>query len=86
MEAGVRRRAELYYQQFDALDILRQEVRRDLLAESRKHKAMNLLRQILSIGPIRGALLIALIQTPTAFAPSGNSGPTGVWLEDLPQR
>src|SRR5207245_11018878 len=67
MEAGVRRHAELYYQQFDALDILRQEVRRDLLAESRKHKAMNLLRQILSIGPIRGALLIALIQTPHRF-------------------
>src|ERR1700719_48200 len=36
-EAGVRRRAELHYQQFDALAILRQEVRRDLLAESRKH-------------------------------------------------
>src|ERR1700726_5034489 len=63
-EAGVRRRAELYYQQFDALAILRQEVRRDLLAESRKHRALHLLRQIPSIGPIRAALLIALIQTP----------------------
>jgi transposase len=66
-EAGVRRRAELYYQQFDALDILRQQVRRDLLVESRKHQAINLLRQIPSIGPIRGALLIALIQTPHRF-------------------
>jgi transposase len=66
-EAGVRRRAELYYQQFDALDILRQQVRRDLLAESRKHRARNLLRQIPSIGPIRAALLIALIQTPHRF-------------------
>jgi transposase len=66
-EAGVRRRTELYYQQFDALDILRQEVRRDLLAESRKHKALKLLRQIPSIGPIRAALLIALIQTPHRF-------------------
>jgi len=66
-EAGVRRRAELYYQQFDALDILRQDVRRDLLAESRKHQALNLLRQIPSIGPIRAALLIALIQTPHRF-------------------
>ncbi len=36
-EPGVRRRAELYYQQFDALAALRQEVRRELLAESRKH-------------------------------------------------
>src|SRR5580700_946468 len=33
-EAGVRRRAELYYQQLDALRALRQAVRRDLLAES----------------------------------------------------
>ena len=36
-EPGVRRRAELYYQQLDALAILCQEVRRDLLLESRKH-------------------------------------------------
>src|ERR1700680_1661891 len=37
-EPGVRRRAEFYYQQLDALRALRQEVRRDLLAESKKHK------------------------------------------------
>jgi transposase len=66
-EAGVRRRAELYYQQFDALAALRQEARRELLAESRKHSAVKLLRQIPSIGPIRAALLVALIQTPHRF-------------------
>ena len=66
-EAGVRRRAEFYYQQLDALQALRQQVRHDLLAESKKHQAMNLLRQIPSIGPIRAALLIALIQTPHRF-------------------
>ena len=66
-EAGVRRRAEHYYQQFDALRLLRQEVRRDLLVESKKHKAWKLLRQIPGIGPIRAALLIALIQTPQRF-------------------
>jgi transposase len=66
-EAGVRRRAEFYYQQLDALQALRQEVRRDLLAESKKHNATKLLRQIPSIGPIRAALLIALIQTPHRF-------------------
>jgi len=66
-EAGVRRRAEIYYQQFDALAALRQEVRRELLAESRKHSAMRLLRQIPSIGLIRAALLIALMQTPHRF-------------------
>ncbi len=66
-EAGVRRRAEHYYQELDALRSLRQEVRRDLLTESRKHKAWPLLRQIPGIGPIRTALLIALIQTPHRF-------------------
>src|SRR6202011_59982 len=66
-EAGVRRRAEIYYQQFDALAALRQEVRRELLAESQKHPAMRLLRQIPAIGPIRAALLIALMQTPHRF-------------------
>jgi transposase len=67
MEAGVRRRAEHYYQQLDVLRLLRQEVRRDLLVESKKHKAWKLLRQIPGIGPIRAALLIAIMQTPHRF-------------------
>src|SRR5258707_872876 len=54
-EAGVRRRAEFFYQQLDALSALRQAVRRDLLTESRKQSATKLLRQIPSIGPIRSA-------------------------------
>ena len=66
-EAGVRRRAQLFYQQLDTLQALRQEVRRDLLAESRKHNGTKWLRQIPCIGPIRAALLIALIQTPYRF-------------------
>jgi transposase len=66
-EAGVRRRAEIYYQQLDALRSLREQVRRDLLVEGRKHSAMRLLRQIPSIGPIRAVLLIALMQTPHRF-------------------
>jgi transposase len=66
-EAGVRHRAELYYQQFDALAALRQGTRRELLAETRKHPAMRLLWQVPAIGPIRAALLIALIQTPNRF-------------------
>src|SRR3989449_11247955 len=66
-EPGVRRRAELFYQQLDGLQKLRQEARRDLLAESRKHGATEQLRKIPCIGPIRTALLIALIQTPHRF-------------------
>jgi transposase len=66
-EAGVRRRAEFYYQQLDELSALRQQVRRELLTESAKHQAWKLLCQIPSIGPIRAALLIAIIQTPHRF-------------------
>jgi transposase len=66
-EAGVHRRAELYYQQLDALLLLHQQARRELLVESRKHNATKLLCQIPSIGPIRAALLLALIQTPHRF-------------------
>jgi transposase len=66
-EAGVRQRAEICYQQLDALRSLRQQARRDLLAESGKHGATKWLRQIPSIGPIRAALLIALMQTPHRF-------------------
>jgi transposase len=66
-EAGVRRRAEHFYQQLDALQQLRREVRRDLLEESRRHSAAKILRGIPAIGPIRSALLVALIQTPNRF-------------------
>jgi transposase len=66
-EPGVRRRAEFYYQQLDALRSLRQEVRRDLLAESKKHQAWKLLCQIPSIGPIRAAVLLGILQTPHRF-------------------
>ena len=64
---GVRRRAEFYYHQLDALRLLRQEVRRDLLAESKKHKAWKQLCEIPSIGPIRAAVLLGILQTPHRF-------------------
>ena len=65
--AGVRRRAELLYQHLDGLQALRRTLRPELLAESRKHKATKLLRQIPCIGPIRAARLLALMQTPHRF-------------------
>src|SRR5271169_4059774 len=66
-EPGVRRRAEFYYQQLDALRTVRKEVRRELLAESKKHQAWKLLCQIPSIGPIRAAVLLGILQTPHRF-------------------
>src|SRR5712691_5221227 len=67
VEPGVRIRAEHLYQQLDSLEPVRQAARRELLRESRKHAAVKLLRQIPAIGPIRSALLVAILQTPHRF-------------------
>ncbi len=66
-QAGVRRRAAQTYQQLDFFLEIRKETRKELLAESRKHSASQLLQQIPRLGPIRVALLIALLQTPHRF-------------------
>ena len=66
-EPGVRRRAEFYYQQLDALGTVRQEVRRELLTEAKKHPAWKRLCGIPSIGPIRAAVLLGILQTPHRF-------------------
>jgi transposase len=66
-EPGVRLRAQRFYQQLDLLRPLHQEARCDLVRESHKHPAVKLLRQIPFIGPIRAALLVALMQTPHRF-------------------
>src|SRR6266478_1271182 len=66
-ESGVRQRAEFYYQQLDALRVLRQGVRRELLAESKKYKSWKRLCHIPAIGPIRAAVLLGILQTPHRF-------------------
>jgi transposase len=66
-EPGVRIRAQRLYQQLDVLQPVRQQARHDRLLESHKQPAVKLLRQIPSIGPIRAALLVALLQTPHRF-------------------
>jgi transposase len=66
-QASVRRRAELYYEQLDALVLLRKQARQELLAESKKHPAWKLLRSIPALGPIRAAVLMAIVQTPHRF-------------------
>ena len=67
VEPGVRVRGEHLYQQLDSRQPLRLQARRELLRESSQHPAVKLLRQIPSIGPIRAALLVALLQTPHRF-------------------
>jgi transposase len=66
-EPGVRLRAAFYFQQLDALRDLRQEVRRELLAESKKHAAWKRLCEIPSMGPIRASVALGILQTPHRF-------------------
>ena len=63
----MRRRAEIYYQELDGLRSLRREVRKDLLVESNKHEVWKRLRGIPSIGPIRVAVLLGIMQTAQRF-------------------
>jgi transposase len=58
-QPGQRRRAERLHVEFDLLQPLRQQARRELLAESRKYAARRTLEKIPSIGPIRAAPLIS---------------------------
>src|SRR5258705_3928313 len=62
-EAGVRRRAELYYQQLHALRLVSPQAPLETLADARKHRATKLLRQIPGIGPLRAAHLVAGMPT-----------------------
>jgi transposase len=66
-EAGVQCRAKWLYCQLYNLQPLRRQARQELLAERRRHPAHTLLRQVPWLGPVRVALLIALIQTPHRF-------------------
>jgi transposase len=66
-EPGLRRRAERLYQQLDQLQPLRQQARREMLQESRRHAANRWLNEIPYVGSIRAAQLIALVQTPQRF-------------------
>jgi transposase len=66
-QSSVRRRSEFYYEQLDALVLLRKQARQELLAEGKKHQAWKLLRSIPALGPIRAAVLMAIVQTPHRF-------------------
>ena len=64
---GLRKRAEYLYQELDALQALRREVRRELLVECRQHAAAQWLQSVPFLGPIRAALLLGRVQAPHRF-------------------
>lgn len=64
---SLRRRAECLYQELDALQPLRRQAKRELIAECHKHAAARWLQSVPFLGPIRAALLIGRVQTPHRF-------------------
>lgn len=66
-QAGMHRRAELLYEELDALLSLRRQALQELILESRKHDAVKLLRTVPFLGPIRAAVLLGRVQTPHRF-------------------
>jgi len=66
-EPGLRERVGWLYEQLDHLKPLRRQAKNAMLAESRKHRGVKLLRTIPQLGPIRAALIVATIDTPHRF-------------------
>jgi len=66
-EPGVRQRVNWLYEQLDQLRPLRRRAKQAMLAESRTHRAVALLRTIPQLGPIRSALIVATVDTPHRF-------------------
>jgi transposase len=66
-DPGMRQRTAWLYEQLDQLTLLRRQAKLAMLAESRKHQAVALLRTIPQMGPIRSALIVAILDTPHRF-------------------
>jgi len=66
-QAGVQQRAQVLYQHLDLLSLLRRQAKLALVAESRKHSVSRILRALPGLGPVRIAVLLALVQTPFRF-------------------
>jgi transposase len=61
-------RAELLYQQCDALTELRPVAEKEMLSEARKHAIFRILKTCPGIGDIRTAQMLAIVVTPYRFA------------------
>lgn len=66
-EPGLWQRAAWLYEQLDQLKPLRKQAKQAMLAESRAHRAVSLLRTIPQLGPIRAAFIVATVDTPHRF-------------------
>jgi len=71
-DRAVRFRAESLSKQLDVLKQIRQQAKASLLCEARKDPAWERLRTIPFLGPVRVALLLAIMQTPWRFRTKRN--------------
>ena len=66
-ESGARQRTAWLYEELDHVRRLRKCAKQAMLTESRKHRAVKLLRTIPQLGPVRSALIVATVDTPHRF-------------------
>jgi len=71
-ERGVRFRAESLFRQLDVLKQIRQQAKAAMLAEARKDPAWERPLTIPFLGPVRVAVLLAVLQTPWRFRTKRN--------------
>jgi transposase len=64
---GARTRAEALYEQLDLLSRQRPAAKAAMIAEARKHHGWKILRSIPFIGPVRAAVILAIVATPFRF-------------------
>ena len=59
--------AELLYEELDALDGLKTEANKAMLAEAKRHPEFRLVRSCPGLGPVRTAELLPIVVTPYRF-------------------
>jgi transposase len=66
-QPGARRRTERLLRELEAIEPLQEEAEQELITEGRNHPGTKILRTIPGIGPLRAAMLVAIVMTPFRF-------------------
>jgi transposase len=66
-QPGARLRAELLYQQLDSLLVLSKQAHSAMVKQACKHTAYQLLSSIPTLGPVRVAMILAVVVSPHHF-------------------
>jgi transposase len=67
IEVGMQQRAAWLYEQLDHVRELRKRAKAAVLIEGQRHRAVQLLRTIPQVGPVRAAQIVATAGTPHRF-------------------